>query len=298
MLMIYVQDRLLHNPWAEPPSSKDWDIQPTYPRHDPMPYYLAPLWDVHYAKKADHHSAKKHAKSAGEKHRVPKELRLKLKRARAARGMLQDLEDEIRLFIRKWNEKQLLIRSEGLQDAPESSASDDSEDEIVFVGRAGQMHDAPERKRRLQQLREEMSSHHEKDGEKMVFESMVDDRAAGFGYVACLIAVSEPALTIPQSLACALDRLLLWSAYLVGYCRGPCATGSLCGIPPPSEPSRACHPSGLSCTRGDPAGRGAPSASLCTGLGWRVSRIHIGSLSIFIGVISQIHLHKYTSTSS
>lgn len=177
-----VQDRLLHNPWAEPPSSKDWDIQPTYTRHNPMPYYLAPLWDVHYKKMADHHTSKQHAK-AGEKHSVPKELRMKLKHARAARGMLQDLEDEIRLFIRKWNEKQLFIRNEGLQDAPEASASDDSEDEIVFVGRSGQMHDSPERKQKLQQLRGEMSSHHEKDGEKMVFVSMVDDRAAGFGYV-------------------------------------------------------------------------------------------------------------------
>ncbi|KAJ5748010.1 uncharacterized protein N7511_009706 [Penicillium nucicola] len=171
-------DRLLHNPWAEPPSSKDWDIQPTYTRHDPMPYYLAPLWDVHYSHKVDHQSAMKAAKGA-EKHPIPKELRLKLKHARAARGMLQDLEEEIRLFIRKWNEKQVLLQNEGLQDAPDSAS--DSEDEIVFVGRNGQMHDAPERKEKLRQLREEMTSHSERDGEKMVYESPVDERAAGFG---------------------------------------------------------------------------------------------------------------------
>ena len=177
-----MQDRLLHNPWAEPPSPNDWVIQPTYTRHNPMPYYLAPLWDVHYIHVADHHSARKNAaKAATKKHRVPKELRTKLKHARAARGMLQDLEDEIRLFIGKWNEKQLFLQREGLQDAPESSTSDDSDDEIVFVGRNGQMHDSPERKQRLQQLRDELSSHNERDGEKMVFESRVDDRAAGFG---------------------------------------------------------------------------------------------------------------------
>lgn len=176
------KDRLLHNPWAEPPSPNDWVIQPTYTRHDPMPYYLAPLWDVHYARVADHQSARKHAaKAATVKHRVPKDLRLKLKHTRAARGMLQDLEDEIRCFIRKWNEKQQFLQRDGLQDAPEASASDDSEDEIVFVGRNGQMHDSPERKQQLQQLREAMSSHQERDGEKMVFESLVDDRAAGFG---------------------------------------------------------------------------------------------------------------------
>jgi hypothetical protein len=174
----HIQDRLLNNPWAEPPAPHDWVIEPTYTRHDPMPYYLAPLWEVHYARMADHQSARKHAaKTASLKHRVPKELRSKLKHARAARGMLQDLEDDIRLFIQKWNEKQQYLQSEGLQDAPE----DDSEDEIVFVGRNGQMHDSPERKQKLEQMRQELSLHHERDGEKMVFESLVDDRGAAFG---------------------------------------------------------------------------------------------------------------------
>lgn len=148
-----------------------------------MPYYLAPLWDVHYAHVKDQQLSVKAAERANEKHQVPKELRSKLKHARAARGMLQDLEEEVRLFIRKWNEKELLLEQEGLQDAPEHSASDDSEDEIVFVGRNGQMHDAPERKERLRLLHAEISSHSERDGEKMVLETMNDDRAAGFGYV-------------------------------------------------------------------------------------------------------------------
>ncbi|KAJ5622137.1 hypothetical protein N7528_005369 [Penicillium herquei] len=174
-------DRLLHNPWAEPPSPNDWVIQPTHTRHNPMPYYLAPLWDVHYSRVADHDSVRKNAaKAANSKHRVPKELRSRLKHARGALGMLQDLEDDVRLFIRKWNEKQQFLMSEGLQDAPESG-SDESEDEIVFVGRNGQMHDSPERKQKLQQLRQELSSHDERDGEKMVFESLVNDRAAAFG---------------------------------------------------------------------------------------------------------------------
>ena len=183
MQMLTISDRLLHNPWAEPPSSQDWDVTPTHTRHNPMPYYLAPLWDVHYSHVKDQQSSIKAAERATEKHQVPKELRSKLKHARAARGMLQDLEEEVRTFIRKWNEKELLLEKEGLQDAPECSASDDSEDEIVFVGRNGQMHDAPERKERLRLLREEISSHSERDGEKMVLETMNDDRAAGFGYV-------------------------------------------------------------------------------------------------------------------
>ncbi|EAW13371.1 uncharacterized protein ACLA_054180 [Aspergillus clavatus NRRL 1] len=171
-------DRLLHNPWAEPPSPSDWAVQPTYPRHNPMPYYLAPLWDVKYA----HLSQAKQTSQGAEheKHRIPKELRMRLKHARAARGMLQDIEEDIRQFIQAWNEKQSLLLDEGLEDAPLSS-DEDSEDEVVFVGRKEQMHDSPEHKTRLRELRANINKHNERDGEKMVLESMVDDRAAGFG---------------------------------------------------------------------------------------------------------------------
>ncbi|KAL4812645.1 R3H-associated N-terminal domain-containing protein [Aspergillus spinulosporus] len=169
-------DRLLHNPWAEPPSPKDWMPQPTHTRHEPMPYFLAPLWDKHYA----HIERRSPGDAKTERYHIPKELRFKLKHARAARGMLQDLEEDIRQFIERWNERQLERQKDGLADAP-SSSDEDSEDEVVFVGRNGQMHDSPDRKKKLQSMRETMSSHNERDGEKMVFESLVDDRAAGFG---------------------------------------------------------------------------------------------------------------------
>ncbi|KAL3460524.1 R3H-associated N-terminal domain-containing protein [Aspergillus heterothallicus] len=173
-------DRLLNNPWATPPSPKDWHPQPTHMRHEPMPYYLAPLWDKHYAH-LDRRTSKQVANEGTVgRHHIPKELRLKLKHARAARGMLQDLEEDIRQFIQRWNERQALRRQDGLADAP-SSSDEDSEDEVVFVGRNGQMHDSPDRKAKLQTMRETMTSHNECHGEKMVFESLVDDRAAGFG---------------------------------------------------------------------------------------------------------------------
>lgn len=243
------QDRLLHNPWAEPPSSKDWDVQPTYPRHDPMPYYLAPLWDVHYSHVADHQSAVKAAERASEKHHIPKELRLKLKHARAAHGMLRDLEDEVRMFIQKWNERELLLEKEGLRDAPDNSASDDSEDEIVFVGRNGQMHDSPERKERLRLLREEISSHSERYGEKMVLETLSDDRAAGFGYVLSHFSHYDSEIDqstdATQSLVGPLHRILLWIAHLVRHSGRP-ARG-LRGLPAtgPRKPCRARFPSSL-----------------------------------------------------
>lgn len=105
---------------------------------------------------------------------------MRLKHARAARGMLQDLEEDIRQFIQTWSEKQLMLQKEGLEDAP-STSEDESEDEVVFVGRNGQMHDSPEHRTRLRELRANLRQHNERDGEKMVFESLVDDRAAGFG---------------------------------------------------------------------------------------------------------------------
>ncbi|KAI5306352.1 hypothetical protein KEM56_001249 [Ascosphaera pollenicola] len=92
---------LLNNPWAQPPEPIDWEIQPTGPRHE-VPYYLASLWDSHYAQLAPSKSKSK-SKSAkngeGDKFPIPKELRAKLKHARAARGMLKDIEGNIRSFI-------------------------------------------------------------------------------------------------------------------------------------------------------------------------------------------------------
>lgn len=180
---IYFLDRLLNNPWAEPPSANDWLVQPTYPRHNPMPYYLAPLWDVHY-KRTQANTDRDHVTSAADaKHRVPRELRIRLKRARAARGMLQNLEEDIRGFVQRWNDRQVVNR----HSLSSSSEEDDySDDEVVFVGRKG-----------LRKLQEQDNGHisHDDDevmvmseepslavaDEKMVFESRADDRAAGFG---------------------------------------------------------------------------------------------------------------------
>lgn len=144
-----------------------------------MPYYLAPLWDVHNVHNDRNSSKQAKDGSKDARHRVPRDLRMKLKHARAARGMLQDLEEEVRRFIQNWSERRTLLQKEGLADAPLSD--DDSEDEVVFVGRNGQMHDSPARKERFRQMRETMNNHGERDGEKMVLESPADDPAAGFG---------------------------------------------------------------------------------------------------------------------
>lgn len=173
--MCHIVDRLLTNPWAQPPAPSDWSVQPTHPRHDPLPYYLAPLWDTHFAHKEE--SKSKRGKDGDEeKNRVSREVRQGLKHARAARGMLHDLEEQIRQFLEKWNERQLLIREGRLDESAIDSDFEDSEEEIVFVGRNGQMYDSPGRKVQMAGLDED-----EARGEKMVFESLAHDRGAVFG---------------------------------------------------------------------------------------------------------------------
>ncbi|EEH38831.1 hypothetical protein PAAG_08558 [Paracoccidioides lutzii Pb01] len=206
-------DRLLNNPWAQPPSAIDWQVQPTYPRRT-VPYYLAPLWDSHFA-------AKEHSKISGGTRKdkqgpnsdfqsqITKELRLRLKHARAARGLLRDLEEEIRRFVGKYHENQTVAQDEvsevtlpqlsheerrklqqdvgkenqNQNQNQKAEANSDSDDgEVVFVGRKAQMHN-----RRSCTERSEKSSNPEiarakqKDSEMMVFESLEEDRAARFG---------------------------------------------------------------------------------------------------------------------
>jgi hypothetical protein len=95
---------------------------------------------------------------------VPKEVRSQLKHARAAKGLLQDLEEVVRIFLQRWNEKDAKSRENGLADV-------DSEEEIVFVGRNGQMHDSPTGDKTFEGLQRE----------KLVFDGLVNDRGAGFG---------------------------------------------------------------------------------------------------------------------
>jgi R3H-associated N-terminal domain len=171
-------DRLLSNPWAQPPLPSDWEVQPTYPRRT-VPYYLAPLWDAAEFQRSVEEKMRGKAKNRNSRHgrghvspaeeaasNVPKEVRAKLKHARAAKGLLQDLEEEVRLFLQKWSEKGERRREDGLHDV------DSGEEEIVFVGRNGVMHDSPGRKEKY---------HHDVGREKMLFEGMADDKGASFG---------------------------------------------------------------------------------------------------------------------
>ncbi|KAL5113856.1 hypothetical protein ACEQ8H_008276 [Pleosporales sp. CAS-2024a] len=137
-------DRLLDNPYAAPPTPRDWEVHPTHGvKH--VPYFIAPLWDAGLKRQQTERKAAANAHKAATKTVatqpttpgvVPKELREKLKRSRGAKGLLMDLEGEVRKFVQDWEEKERRAEQDGLPADPDSE-----DDEIVFVGRNGQTHD-------------------------------------------------------------------------------------------------------------------------------------------------------------
>lgn len=158
-------DRLLNNPHAEPPAPHDWEVHPTH-RARNVPYYLAPLWDAglkrQSTKRHDHTVATQNASRTVASHPtspgvVPKELREKLKRSRGAKGLLMDLESEVRRFVSEWEAGLLAAAADGLP-----GDLDSEDEEIVFVGRSGAVGE-----RRAREL--------------MLFETPEEDNGGAFG---------------------------------------------------------------------------------------------------------------------
>ena len=165
-----------------------------------MPYFLAPLWDERAVAKAAVNAAEESKKQSraqrernarmGGNDKVPRELRQKMKRSKGAKGLLQDLEEQVREFVRIWEEEEKDLdrrrnRSGGLSSdtgTREESDKDSEDEEIVFVGRNGSMRDVPQSPTTPQ-----MSEDEEDYGfdmlqrDKLVFDSLVDDHGASFG---------------------------------------------------------------------------------------------------------------------
>jgi len=163
-------DRLLNNPYAEPPLPSDWEVRPTYPVHR-VPYFVAPLWEAEFARTSQERRQRADlarqpaSQEEVDAQKITQELRLRLKKARGAKGLLQDLENEVRAFVEQWGERQRQLEADGIL-KPESE-----DEEIVFIGRNGAMSDEKPREDKMNRL--------EKD--KLVFESLLDDHGAGFG---------------------------------------------------------------------------------------------------------------------
>jgi len=168
-LIASVTDRLLHNPHVQPPLPSDWEVHPTYPRHN-VPYSLAPLWDVmarEAALKEGASNKRKDSKGEDGIGKVPKDLREKFKRAKGAKGLLQALEEEVRMFLTEWDKREKKLRQEGVDEL------DSEDEEIVFVGRNGQMSDLPSPRK--------SSEADQLERDKLVFDSLVEDHGASFG---------------------------------------------------------------------------------------------------------------------
>ena len=167
-------DRLLNNPWAQPPLPSDWEVHPTYPRHT-VPYYLAPLWDhdakarAEAKKRAQANAMKKAQEQDEGQAKIPRELREKLKKAKAAKGLLRDLEEQVRMFVKNFDGKSHEVKNEDL---------DSEDEEIVFVGRNGKMQDVPPSPKFRDSMDEEDFAR-----DRLVFESLEHDKGANFGYV-------------------------------------------------------------------------------------------------------------------
>jgi hypothetical protein len=170
-------DRLLSNPHAQPPLPSDWAIAPTHNAHN-VPYFLAPLWDAEYARKAAERKVQASAPALGPEEaaaqKVARDLRAKLKRAQGAKGLLQDLEREVRGFVAAWEGKQRELEREGLIEG-----SDSEDEEIVFVGRGGVTRD---------EVNGEQKEGGKLEKDKLIFQSLVDDHGASFGYVLPLLS--------------------------------------------------------------------------------------------------------------
>ena len=142
-----------------------------------MPYYLAPLWDAKVAAKAQDERRKRESiktRTTPEEQnasRVPKEIRGKLKKAKAAKGLLQDLEEQVRKFVKSWEEKMKKAEHDELD------LIDSEDEEIVFVGRNGQMNDMPPSPDNPKGKGNDQTM-----DQLQIFDSLATDQGASFGY--------------------------------------------------------------------------------------------------------------------
>jgi len=207
-------DHLLHVPNVQPPLPIDWQVRPTHPVHDTVPYQLAKLWDQRPdgAGLLRERAEERRAAFAAASHRkmhihahsgavvadradlvgtVPAGLRAKCKRTPAVKGWLRGLEEPVRDFMVARGLFRETTQSHDGEDADGSSDGMDSEDEeIVFVGRNGRTRDggglrkaAEERNWRLAQVRD-------RPGETgMVLDTTAgDEESSAFRYVVALFS--------------------------------------------------------------------------------------------------------------
>ncbi len=150
------------------------------------------------AEKKKRDAARQRAQASDESSgKIPRELREKLKKAKAAKGLLKDLEEQVRVFVVKWEDQAKAERRR-------QAELDSDDEEIVFVGRNGQMSDWPP------------NSKTSMERDRLIFDSLANDQGASFGYVSrCNTLPRAKQLISTKALAGSLHCVLLWSSHLV-----------------------------------------------------------------------------------
>lgn len=172
-----------------PPSAADWEPRPLHPKRN-VPYEYAALWDSPAFQKRQQRSQPKHQESMD---KVPKDLKARLKKSHGAIGLLQALEEEVREFVVGAQEQE---QSEETREGerPESpvhvnieDVDDESDEEIVFVSK--KMRYQLKRQESMKSFIEELAT------EKVLFESLLSDPSASFGFVFCPFSLHAPSVS-------------------------------------------------------------------------------------------------------
>ncbi|KAK1777103.1 R3H-associated N-terminal domain-containing protein [Copromyces sp. CBS 386.78] len=163
-------DRLVGVPNVQPPLPSDWQVGPTYPIHDNMPYHLAQYWDKGLRERVEERkaafavhrkktvTATSHqlgggttavslvvsssvAKTRADVGKVPKDLRATAKKTPAVKAWLRVLEEPVREFVvqQQRGQNAAAKREQQQQKARDSGNQSDElgsdEEEILFTGR-------------------------------------------------------------------------------------------------------------------------------------------------------------------
>ncbi|ORY65170.1 uncharacterized protein BCR38DRAFT_341029 [Pseudomassariella vexata] len=160
--------RLADVPNVQPPQPADWEPRPTHPVQY-VPYQIAAAWelrlhaDVEAKKAVAARRKQQQTQTLGDENvngRVPRELFQRAKKTPAVRTWVRSLEEPVRRF---------LVEREVAKDM-EFESDDTEDDEIVFVGRNGSMHDGWKKAKR--------EGHNDESG--MVFDTLGDDECSAF----------------------------------------------------------------------------------------------------------------------
>lgn len=123
----YENDLLIGVPGVQPPRPEDWEV-----------HRVGPKWKAQYSiidgielsSGSALGDSRKKGKKGSSKPEVPSDLKKRCHKQKAARDMLRGLEEEVRGFVAEWaaTEAKTHVKEE-------TTSSDSSDEEIVFVGR-------------------------------------------------------------------------------------------------------------------------------------------------------------------